>query len=375
MVSRVKFTKKAIEGLDIAKDGQWVTDTEVPQLVIRLSETSKRYVARWTSQKDGKRKQVAIGSVGAISIDTARDKARQLVAQDGQTTAENLDQIFAIWQANYASKVSAGHAAEFSRSYEKHISPSFGKTKLSRLTPRSVQSWYDNKLKDNSAATGNPCEGIEKSSPHRRLDVFTRDDIKEFSDTLATNKDHFPIGVALLRFLMIFPCRGKEAREMRWTDLDLKAGTWTIPAERYKTKRDKVFPLGPLQIEHLSSLPRDPESVFVFPMVTDKTRPCAKSHQRHVWEKLRPKPLGAHALRRTIGTALLNEDVPLEVVSKLLGHSSTAITQAVYAHLEPSTAAKHLDVWSAVLEEDEVRDIDPELVRTLQAQGARTILK
>jgi len=390
LAHRVKFTKAVLERLDVDKDGQWVTDTEVPELLVRLSNTSKRFVARWTSRKDGKRKQVTIAPVGTISVDEARDRVRKLVAQDGQTNADTLADVYSIWDSAYSSKVSEGHAAEFRRSYAKHIAPALGKTKLSRLTPRTIQKWYDSKRADNSAATvnrwlayisklcyvarvngfmvGNPVEGIEKSTPNRRLDVFTRDDVKEFADTLIANKDRFPIGVALLRFLMIYPCRGKEAREMQWSDLDLKAGTWTIPADRYKTKRDKVFPLGPLQIEHLDSLPRD--SDYVFPMVTDKTRPCAKSHQRHVWETLRPKPLGAHALRRTIGTSLLNKDVPLEVVSKLLGHSSTAVTQAVYAHLEPQTASKYLDKWSAVLEDDETRADDPETTELLKVQAA-----
>lgn len=391
MAKRVKLTKARLEALNFERDSQWVTDTEVPELLVRLSPSSKRFVARWTSRKDGKRKQETIAPVGTISVDEARDRARGLVAKDGQTNADTLADVYAIWDSAYSSKVSEGHAAEFRRSYAKHIAPELGKSKLSRLTPRTVQKWYDKKRKDNSAATvnrwlayisklcyvarvngfmvGNPVEGIEKSTPNRRLDVFTRQDVKEFADTLIANKARFPIGVALLRFLMIFPCRGKEAREMQWSDLDLDGGTWTIPADRYKTKTNKVFPLGPLQVDHLRSLPRWSEK-YVFPMVTDKTRPCAKSHQRHVWEKLRPKPLGAHALRRTIGTSLLNNDVPLEVVSKLLGHSSTAVTQAVYAHLEPQTASKYLDKWSAILEDDEPAQDEDEMVKTLRAQAS-----
>ncbi len=40
-----------------------------------------------------------------------------------------------------------------------------------------------------------------------------------------------------------------------------------------------------------------------------------------------------HDLRRHVGTLLINEGERLEVVSKLLGHSTVAVTQRSYAHL------------------------------------------
>jgi integrase/recombinase XerD len=43
--------------------------------------------------------------------------------------------------------------------------------------------------------------------------------------------------------------------------------------------------------------------------------------------------LTAHLIRHTVGMRLLNEDVPIEVVSRLLGHSSLAMTQ-VYARVK-----------------------------------------
>jgi integrase len=43
------------------------------------------------------------------------------------------------------------------------------------------------------------------------------------------------------------------------------------------------------------------------------------------------KKLTTHVGRKTYGTLLLNKDVPIETVSKLLGHSSIAITQKHYA--------------------------------------------
>lgn len=42
-----------------------------------------------------------------------------------------------------------------------------------------------------------------------------------------------------------------------------------------------------------------------------------------------------HDLRRTLGSWMLMNGSPIEVVSRMLGHSSIRITEQVYAHLLP----------------------------------------
>ena len=49
-----------------------------------------------------------------------------------------------------------------------------------------------------------------------------------------------------------------------------------------------------------------------------------------------------HTLRRTFGSHLLNAGLRLEVVSRLLGHSSTAITERAYAQLLGTTIRREL---------------------------------
>lgn len=53
------------------------------------------------------------------------------------------------------------------------------------------------------------------------------------------------------------------------------------------------------------------------------------------------KYLTTHIGRKTAGTYLLNNDVPLEVVSKILGHKSIKTTEKVYAHLLQETILRH----------------------------------
>jgi integrase len=49
-----------------------------------------------------------------------------------------------------------------------------------------------------------------------------------------------------------------------------------------------------------------------------------------------------HTLRRTFGSDLLNKGLRLEVVSRLLGHSSTVVTERAYAELLGATIRDEL---------------------------------
>ncbi len=55
-----------------------------------------------------------------------------------------------------------------------------------------------------------------------------------------------------LEFLALTACRPGEVRGARWTEIDLEAGTWTIPAERMKAKRAHRVPLSGHALEVLA---------------------------------------------------------------------------------------------------------------------------
>jgi integrase len=49
-----------------------------------------------------------------------------------------------------------------------------------------------------------------------------------------------------------------------------------------------------------------------------------------------------HDLRRSCGTMLIRQGVPLHIVSRILGHTSSAVTERVYAHLSGDQVAAGL---------------------------------
>jgi len=70
------------------------------------------------------------------------------------------------------------------------------------------------------------------------------------------------VAARALEFTILTAARTGEVIGARWSEMDLEAGTWTIPAERMKAKREHRVPLTVKVIEILRALPREVDYVF-----------------------------------------------------------------------------------------------------------------
>ena len=61
------------------------------------------------------------------------------------------------------------------------------------------------------------------------------------------------------------------------------------------------------------------------------------------------KPVSSHWARHTGATMLLNSGMSMEIVSKVLGHSSTKITREVYAKLLDETVSDAMERFERAL--------------------------
>lgn len=59
--------------------------------------------------------------------------------------------------------------------------------------------------------------------------------------------------------------------------------------------------------------------------------------------------IGLHSLRHSHGSRLLSAGVPITVVSKRLGHSSVAITAAIYSHSFTRDEIAAAEAWEATM--------------------------
>lgn len=79
------------------------------------------------------------------------------------------------------------------------------------------------------------------------------------------------------------------------------------------------------------------------------TRNCARNMQRSLDRlirktKIKEERVTLHTLRHSFGSTLLRNNVPIEVVSKLLGHANINITYAKYIHVIQEQQAMAMDM-------------------------------
>lgn len=68
-----------------------------------------------------------------------------------------------------------------------------------------------------------------------------------------------------LEFLVLTAARSGEVRLAQWPEIDLKARTWKIPAERMKAEKAHTVPLSDDAVALLESMPRLANEPYVFP--------------------------------------------------------------------------------------------------------------
>jgi integrase len=270
------------------------------------------------------------------------------------------------------------------RQYRQHISlhilPRLGRTKLSDLSPATVERFRDDLLKSLSRPMAKKVltsfksllraakhahvaddVAVKRSPRDKRVlevgrDIPTPNEIKRMAEAAKGSKRYPLLLVAALTGL-----RASELRGVRWADVDLKAGELHVRqrADRFnaighpkskagvrsiplapdvlaalkewklacpKGEAGLVFPTSAGQIEHHKNMLRSLEPIFVAAGVVDKSGA--------------PK-YALHAFRHFFASWCINRkadggrELPAKVVQTLLGHSSIVMTLDRYGHLFP----------------------------------------
>jgi integrase len=131
-----------------------------------------------------------------------------------------------------------------------------------------------------------------------------------------------------LEFLILTACRSGEIRGAKWSEIDLEAKTWTIPAIRMKAGKEHLVPLSARAIELIDSLPRFERDEYLFPS-SRTTRPLS---DMALTKLMRDRGLDEvpHGFRATFKTWSSNfTSHKREAIEKSLAHEvGNAVEQA-----------------------------------------------
>jgi integrase len=152
---------------------------------------------------------------------------------------------------------------------------------------------------------------------------------------------------SIVMFLALTGQRRSEVANMRWEELDLDKGLWTIPARRTKTRRSHVVHLTPQMVALLPL--RQEDQPLVFPSAQGKTYEYFSAMKKRHDAASGVTGWVLHDLRRTVATGMAALGVAPHVADKILNHQSGAISgiAAVYQRHEFMAERKAaIELWS-----------------------------
>lgn len=341
-----------------------------------------RWVARLTLP-DGRRK--------ALYAKTRQEAARKLTAalrarDTGLTASGDERQTFgrflAAWLETIRPAVKPKTFTRYELAVRIHITPALGTVKLAKLSAHQLQTLYGAKLSAGLAAgtVAHLHAVIHRALDHaERLDLVPRNvadrvtaprpahhEMRIFSQeqaqTLLRGVEGDALEAAYVLALTIGLRQG-ELLALRWRDVNFdtatlriehtlhfdKGGVWRLASPKTERSR-RTVELPPMAIDALRTHRRRQiadrlamgdvwqDHDFVFCSAIGE--PLRGTHllERHFLPLL--KELGLpkarwHDLRHTCVSLAIAQGVQVNMISQMIGHSSTSMTSDVYAHILP----------------------------------------
>ncbi|QFZ84075.1 DUF4102 domain-containing protein [Variovorax paradoxus] len=185
---------------------------------------------------------------------------------------------------------------------------------------------------------------IQKVQHHRAVPI---DDMPAFTGDLSQREG---MAARALEFAILTAARSGEVRGATWSELDVTAGIWTVPAERMKAGREHRVPLSKAAVKLLETLPQGAQSDLVFPGSKDKKSLSDMS----LTAVLRRMDVGAvpHGFRSTFRDwAGDRTTFPRDLAELALAHVIANKTEEAYRRSDAIERRREMmDAWAAFIE-------------------------
>jgi integrase len=337
-------------------------------LMLLVKPTGARsWVLRY--QLNGRRRDMGLGSYPEVTLAAAREKAlearRRLV--DGidplaTRPAPSLtfrDAAEALIESKRSGWRNAKHAAQWSSTLKEYAYPVLGDLDVKSIeTPEvlavlrpiwSKKSETASRLRqrieavlDYAAVQGlrsglNPARwrghlenALPKPSQVRRVVHHAALDWRELPTFMVELSSRQGVSARALEFVILTAARSGEVRGMRWSEIDLEAGTWTVPADRMKASKEHRVPLTPIALGCLGD--PDRADALVFPSPYDVSKPMSDMSLTAVLKKMGRGDITVHGFRSTFRDwAGETTHFPREVIEAAMAHRLKDKAEAAYA--------------------------------------------
>ena len=351
---------------------------------------------RWAYRFDGKQKIMALGSYPDVSLAQARDRsdqARKLLANGIDPMAQRkatkiarrlaVEDTFAAiakkWWESWKAARSESHTVYVWRRLEADVFPAIGSRPIADIeVPELVLMMK--KIEERGAldiakralqtcsqifryaiahgvAKRNPAAEIRPSDvlASRKKEHYARVDAKELPQLLRKIEVYngSTITRTAIKLMAMTFVRTKELIGAQWSEFDLDAARWDIPAERMKMKTPHIVPLSIQAITLLRSLHTlTGHSLLLFPGERDHEKPMSNNTILMALDRMGYKHrMTGHGFRGIASTLLHEQGWPHEHIELQLAHQERNQVSASYNHaLYLHPRAQMMQAWSDHLE-------------------------
>jgi integrase len=331
-------------------------------LYLNVSPSGARsWLFMW--KRDGKRREMGIGSAGSVTLARARELARDyrgLVAEgldpiavrDAAMKPKGATPTFgavadALIEAKKAEWRNDKHRAQWRMTLETYAAPLRSRPvddidteavlsvlkpiwqakpeTASRLRGR-IEAVLDaakaqgHRLGENPAAWRGhlshllPKRGVLSRGHHAAMDY------REVPAFLARLREREATAALALEFCILTATRSGETLGARWSEIDLDAKVWTVPAARMKAARAHRIPLSVRATEILKKLGAARTGEFVFPGQRAH-RPLSNMAMEMVLRRMNMDAVTVHGFRSAFRDWAGNEThFPREIAEAALAH-------------------------------------------------------
>lgn len=163
-----------------------------------------------------------------------------------------------------------------------------------------------------------------------------------------------------LEFMALTAARSGEVRGATWTEIDLDAALWTIPAERMKAGKEHRVPLTEEAVALLKALPRMQGAPYVFPaarggQLSDMSlSACMKrindAREGGYLDRVSGRPAVPHGLRSTFRDWCAERGYPRDMAEIALAHTVGSEVERAYRRSDMLDRRRALmSGWARVL--------------------------
>lgn len=354
MSGSITLTDAKLAGMKRPPSGQVeIIDKTVPGLRVRIGQSGKpSFIIR--KRVGGKIRVITLGQYSArFSLADARKAARSALSDldAGKAVApvkRGTLTIKSLWPEYLATKTALRSHREIARIGEKHILPELGERMadavtrgdvtrfidgiaapvMARLVHAQLSAFYSWAMPRLDKLASNPCRDAGRpAKPKARDRVLTENEMAALWRVVDAQAEPWRSAVKLL---ILTGQRKSEVFEARRAEFDLKAGLWTIPAERAKNGAAHIVPLSEAARTVLEAIEEVPGSRLLFPADGNLENPASgisKAVERiraGVRAELSEDIAGwsLHDIRRTVATGLQRLGIRYEVTEAVLNHVS-----------------------------------------------------